>query len=137
MTDSRRSLEVLLDGSVVFASEGKWLHPLLDLERFLLGSSLNPAALSLRDKIVGRAAALLIVRLRIPEVHAGLLSRLGEQVLLASGVRYTCGERTGRIACLTEEILEGVDDPEEAHRIVVARAAASRAGAAASARDDR
>ncbi len=126
MTETTHSLEVRQDGRVVFASDGKWLHPLLDLEEFLLSSGIDPSRLTLRDKIVGRAAALLIVRLRIPVVHAGLLSRLGERALRAAGVRCTSDGIVDRIECQTEEILEGVDDPEEAHRVIVERARAAK-----------
>jgi hypothetical protein len=131
LKDSAHSLEAWQGERIAFASSGRWLHPLLELERFLLASRTDPASLVLHDKIVGRAAALLIIRLRIPEVRAGLLSRLGERALRSAGVRCTYAALTDRIDCQTEEILENVDDPEEAHRIVIerARAAASRAGA--------
>jgi hypothetical protein len=129
LTETSHALEVRQGGNVVFTSDGKWLYPLLDLERYLSASPIDPSLLTLHDKIVGRAAALLIVRLRIPSVHAGLLSRLGERALRAAGVRYTRDEIVDRIDCQTEEILEHVDDPEEAHRVITerARVAASRA----------
>lgn len=113
---------------MVFASDAKWLHPLLELERFLLASGIDPSSLILHDKIVGRAAALLMVGLGIREVRAGVLSCLGEQVFQAAGVRWTAAEIVERIACQTEAILEMVDDPQEAHRIVAERARAASAG---------
>jgi hypothetical protein len=126
------SLELLENGVRVFSSRGKWLHPLLDLEEFL--AHRNPARedLSLRDKIVGRAAALLIVRLGIPEVHAGILSRPAEAIFRERGVRYTFDSLVERIACRTEELLSDVTDPEAAHVLVVARARAARSRPSAS-----
>ncbi len=124
---STHSLEARQAGKVVFASDGKWLHPLLELERFLLASGIDPASLTLHDKIVGRAAALLIVRLGIREVHAGVLSRLGQRALEAAGVCCSWAEVVERIDCRTEAILEHVDDPHEAHWIVVERARAASA----------
>lgn len=121
------SLELLSDGVVVFSSGGRWLHPLLELEEFLAGRTLARQGLSLRDKIVGRAAALLIVRLCIPEVHAGILSRPGEAVFRERGVRYTFDTLVERIACRTEELLSNVVDPEAAHELVLARARAAKA----------
>ncbi len=131
MTDRDHSLEAWQGERLVFASSGRWLHPLLELERFLVASRIDPATLVLHDKIVGRAAALLIIRLRIAEVRAGLLSRLGERALRSAGVRYTSAEVTDRIACQTEGILENVDDPEQAHSIVLERARAAEARARA------
>jgi hypothetical protein len=130
LTETGHTLEVRQNGRLVFASDGKWLHPLLDLERFLQAGAFDPASLTLRDKIVGRAAALLIARLRIPAVHAGLISRLGERALASRGVRVTWDRIVDRIECQTEGLLENVDDPEEAHRIVVERARAAAARAA-------
>jgi zinc transport system ATP-binding protein len=125
------SLEVSRDGVRVFVSAGRWLYPLLDLEEFLAKRSVDPSRLSLRDKIVGRAAALLIVRLGIQEVHAGILSRLGEEIFRTRGIRFSCDELVERIACQTEELLRDVTDADEAHALIVsrarARAAATRA----------
>ena len=70
------SLELYHNGSVVFSSHSRWLHPLLELEEFL--KSGPPASeCRLRDRVVGRAAALLEVRLGLRVVHAAVLSRLG------------------------------------------------------------
>jgi hypothetical protein len=123
------SLELLSEGRRVFASRGRWLHPLLELEEFLRSRPLDRRTLSLRDKIVGRAAALLIVRLGIPEVHAGILSRCGEAVFRERGVRCTRDSLVDRIACRTEDLLADVSDPEAAHAIIVERARASRSAA--------
>ena len=72
--------------------------------------------------LVAAAAALLLVRLGIREVSAGVLSVPGRDVLDRHGVRYSAGETVKRIDCQTESILAGLDDPQEAYRIVAARA---------------
>lgn len=120
------SLELLESGVRVFSSRGKWLHPLLELEEFLAHRGVARQGLSLRDKIVGKAAALLIVRLGIPEVHAGILSHPAEAIFRERGVRYTFDNLVERIACRTEELLSDVSDPEAAHALVVGRASAAR-----------
>ena len=51
------ALEVYQGETLIFYSDGKWLHPLLDLEQFLAAHPYDPGALSVHDKIVGRAAA--------------------------------------------------------------------------------
>jgi hypothetical protein len=120
------SLELYHGSRLVFASMGKWLHPLLDLERALSGIAMPAAELHLVDKIVGRAAALLIVRLGIRSVHALLLSRLGKEIFEKRGVHVSWEHLVDRIDCATEELLKSVDDEEEAHALIAERAADSR-----------
>jgi len=116
------SLELFSDSRRIFSSAGKWLHPLFELEDFLAGSALARDALSLRDRIVGKAAALLIVRLGIRHVHAGVLSRLGLEVFEAQGVKATWEQLVERIACQTESALALVQDPEQAYALLRQRA---------------
>jgi hypothetical protein len=115
------TLELRVDGAIVFASAGRWLHPLFDLADFLPGSGVDPGAAELRDKVVGRGSAFLIVRLGIRRVHAVLLSRLGRDVLERSGVTLTWDTLVDRIACATESLLEPVTDPEEAYGLLAER----------------
>ena len=106
----------------VFTSTGKWLHPLFELEQFLRSSSHAPQSLRIQDKIVGKAAALLLVRLGIRKVRAGVLSELALEVLARHRVQYSAEETVERIDCKTEILLAEVEDPEQAYRIVAARA---------------
>ena len=79
-------------------------------------------ALGVEDKIVGKAAALLLVRLGIRNLRAGVLSELGRDVLKRFHVQYSAGLTVRRIDCQTEILLAEVEDPEQAYRIVAARA---------------
>jgi hypothetical protein len=116
------TLTVLQDGMPIFSSFGKWLHPLFELEDYLAGHTFQPARLVLQDKIIGKAAALLIHRLGFRTVNAGILSRLGESVLQQYGIVYTYEQLVDRIHCQTEDLLANVEDPEEAYRLVKVRA---------------
>jgi hypothetical protein len=126
------SLELLLDGRVVFVSGGRWLHPLFELAEFLDRVPLDISSAELRDKVVGRGSAFLIVRLGIRRVHAALLSRLGKDVLDRAGVVLAWDTLVDRISCATETLLEGVTDAEEAYRIIAERRAAALRRSAAS-----
>ena len=121
------SLELRVGGEVVFTSSGKWLHPLFELSEFVGRSGIDAAGGELRDKVVGRGSAFLIVRLGIRRVHAVLLSRLGKDVLDRAGVALGWDTLVDRIACATEGLLEGVSDADEAYRILSARRAAALA----------
>jgi hypothetical protein len=121
-TEQAPTLTVLYEGSPIFTSHGKWLHPLFELEAYLADHPIQSENLILQDKIIGKAAALLIYRLGFRTVKAGVLSRLGEAVLLRYGIAYTYGQLVDRIHCQTEELLATVEDPEEAYQLVKVRA---------------
>ncbi len=119
------SLELNVDGRTVFSSTGRWLHPLFELSDFLDRTRIDVAAAELRDKVVGRGSAFLVVRLGIRRVHAALLSRLGKDVLDRAGVEVTWDALVDRIECATESLLESVTDADEAWRILSDRRAAA------------
>jgi hypothetical protein len=116
------TLTVFRNGTPIFTSHGKWLYPLFELEAYLADHAFQPAHYILQDKIIGKAAALLIHRLGFCIVTAGILSRLGEAVLLRHGMSYTYEQLVDRIHCQTEELLAAVEDPEEAYQLVKVRA---------------
>jgi len=120
------SLEFLMDGKVLFSSTGKWLHPLFDLEQFLKTRGINAAKGEIRDKVVGRGSAFLMVRLGVHKAHAGMLSRLGKDVLDRAGVTFTWDTLVDEILCSTEGILRAITDPEEAYPILAERARNAR-----------
>ena len=116
------TLTVFRNGTPIFTSNGKWLHPLFELEAYLADHPIQPAQLLLQDKIIGKAAALLIIRLGFRTIQAGVLSRLGEAILQRYEIVYTYEQLVDRIHCQTEELLATVEDPEEAYRLVKVRA---------------
>jgi zinc transport system ATP-binding protein len=109
------TLTVLRDGVPIFTSHGKWLHPLFELEDYLADHPISPEHLVLQEKIIGKAAALLIHRLGFCTVKVGILSRLGEAVLRCHGIAYTYEQLVDRIHCQTEELLAKIEEPEEAY----------------------
>ncbi len=122
----QHTLEVYHGATMVFSSDGRWLHPLFELGDFLKASGVAPAELSVHDKVVGCAAAMLIVHMGIGEVHAAVLSRLGQAVLARFGVPCDGEVVVERMACQTEDLLRNVEDPAEAYAILARRA--GRAG---------
>ena len=116
------TLEVFAGEVLVFHSNGKWLYPLFELENFLTIANYEPADLTVKDKIIGRAAALLLIRLGIRDVRAGIMSKLGMDVLEKHDIHYEYGKLVERIDCATEEILMNEYDPKEAYVILKKRA---------------
>lgn len=99
------SLEVYQDRTLVFSSSGKWLHPLLELETFLSKSTIDPGTLSLHDRIIGRAAAALIITMRIQKVHADILSDYAKDLFNAHGTEYISDTIVEKITCKTEHLI--------------------------------
>lgn len=126
---THHALEVHAGETLIFYSDGKWLHPLLELECFLTENDYDPATLTVRDKIIGRAAALLLVRLGIRTVHAGMLSELGQEVLRHFDVAFDYEALVPRVACQTEILLGSELDPDKAHALILERAARAKAAA--------
>ena len=113
------SLQVFRGDMRIFTHTGNWLHPLFALESFLADflaeESIFPAELRLRDRIIGKAAAVLILRMGIRRVYGELMSDLGADYLASHGAEIGWGTRVPRIACRTEELLEKMEDPEAAY----------------------
>ena len=107
---------------ILFSSTGKWLHPLFELEEFLGTAALEPASLRLRDKIVGKAAAMLMVRMGFRAVHGSTMSRLAKEFFDRRGVSYTFERLVDRIDCQTEALLAEEDDVDHAYALLAARA---------------
>jgi hypothetical protein len=116
-------LMVYEEGAMIFQSQSKGIRPHLEAIDEL-GSRLRGTLMV--DKIVGRAAALLILYSGAVEVHTGVISRGGRDVLNHAGVKLLYKEETehikmvdGRIYCPFEAMVQGIDDPERAYHAIV------------------
>lgn len=77
---------------------------------------------SVTDKVIGRGAALLLVKGGAREVHAQTISTGALQVLRNAGISATFGtetpyikNRTGDGQCPVETLTASTDDPDEAY----------------------
>jgi len=124
------SLMVYSSGRLVFSSSSKGIRPHLEaIDR--LGDALHGSVMA--DKIVGRAAALLILYSGAAEAHAALISTPGRQVLEQHGLAFTYAQETphikmldGRIYCPFEAMVQGISDPAEAYRAIAEKMKALR-----------
>ena len=76
----------------------------------------------MKDKIVGGASALLLVRLGVGYVIAGIMSQPGREALEKHDVKHEYQSLVDRITCRTEEILADEYDPQKAYVILKERA---------------
>ena len=102
-------------GSVIFQSQSKGILPQLEAIE-ALGSRLKGTLMV--DKIVGRAAALLILYSGVVEVHAGVVSRGGRDLLRGAGVELFFREETEQTFPFEATVL-GINNPELAYEAIV------------------
>lgn len=108
------SLIVSRNDRPVFTSDEHWLHPLFELEDFLIHEKIPANELYLTDKIAGKAAACLIVRLGFRKCHIGLLSERAIPVFKAHHVDFTYDQLVDHIQCRTEDLISDKMSIDEA-----------------------
>jgi hypothetical protein len=122
-------------GLPLYVSGRKWLHPLFDLLELLSSddpesSSEERATLAaagelfLRDRVIGRGAAFLILRAGIRSAWADVVSDGAMSLFAAHGASLGGGELVPAIGCRTESLLGDVDDPDTAWALLRQRRAA-------------
>lgn len=102
------------------------VKPLLSL----LDSSIDLSLASASDKVVGKAAAMLYVKLGIKELYASVLSKPALEVLTKNGISAEYGELVGAIRnrsgdgfCPMESAVINITDIDEAILAVKAKMA--------------
>lgn len=114
---TRYSLALLKDGQIVYCAGGGGLRPLWDaLEKFQ-----GRSGLILHDKVIGLAAAMLIVRSGIvAEIHTKVASRPAVAFLEKNGIVLHAAELSANIltrdqsaVCPGEIIALGCPDADE------------------------
>ena len=117
-----KNFEIRQNNKVIFKSDSKWLIPWFEFEDYLKLHSVDTSTSEVFDKIVGKAAALLMIRCGVGSIRAGILSELARDVLDQASIPYTFDTMVKRIDCQTEEILKEINDPDEAYQILCKRA---------------
>jgi hypothetical protein len=117
------SLMIYKNKNLIFQSASKGIRPHLEAIK-MYGKLLNDTVIV--DKIVGRAAALLILYNNPKEVHTALISSPGKQVFEENNQIFYFKEETdnikmkdGRIFCPFERMVQGISDPEEAYNSII------------------
>jgi len=111
---------------VIFSSPSKGIHPHLEAIDRLGKEKLRNTVMA--DKIVGRAAALLMLYSVPAEVHAGVITTKARELLEAGGILVypntevpAIKEKNGRIYCPFEAMVQGISDPEKAYHAIVSK----------------
>ena len=99
------SLIIRYQENTIFTSDSHWLHPLFELDDFLSKNDYAASDLFLCDKIAGKAAASMIVRLGIRKCHIELISERAIPVFKKAGVECTYDTLVEQIECRTEYLI--------------------------------
>lgn len=117
---------VLCRGGVTYTDTRRGVIPLLGL----LDAGTDVTAFAAADKVVGKAAAFLYLRLGVGEVHAGVISAPAYDLLTAYGISVTYDtlvpairNRAGDGYCPMETVSLPLSDPAEAETAIRARLA--------------
>lgn len=131
LMETGMSLMIYRDGVMLFSSRNNGIRPHLEAIESLGREALRGTIMV--DKIVGRAAALLILYAGASEVHCLTVSYGGKELLKESGVRLEFKRETpfinvqdGVIICPFERMVQGISDPSEAYEKIVAKIAEMR-----------
>ena len=107
-------LKIFSSDTQIFYSESKWLHPIFEFEEFLKTYDGPRTNLSAWDSAIGKAAAVLLVRLGVEQIHGELVSNLAVKYIaqtLGEG-KLTWDTLVDRLMCQTENQLENLTDSE-------------------------
>ena len=120
---TENSLMIYKEGELIFESDLKGIRPHLKAINEL-GSKLEGTLMV--DKILGRAAAFLVIYSKAGEAITMILSTPGKQVLDKYRLKYSYEEEVphiklenGEIYCPFERMVQGIDDPVEAYTAIV------------------
>ena len=113
-----KSTILVVSNGEVFTSQERGVKPLLHLltekKGFLKGASVA-------DKVIGKAAALLMALGEIKEVHTLIISEPALQVFENHKIKYFYDKKVDRIVnrtgdglCPMESLCLDIDDPQEA-----------------------
>lgn len=114
------NLLIIKDDKRLYASKKDGMAPLLEAINLLGLQTL--AGTTVIDKIVGKAAALLISYFKAKDVYTKLLSRSAIEVLEKHGIRYTSEKVVENIRkrddtdiCPFEKMVLEIEDPKEGY----------------------
>ena len=123
LEETGNSLMIYKSNELIFESNLKGIRPHL--------KAINELGIELRgslmvDKILGRAAAFLVIYSGAAEAIAAVVSTPGKRVLEKYGIKLSYREEVphikmenGVIYCPFERMVQGIQDPKEAYEAIV------------------
>jgi hypothetical protein len=125
------NLLIFKKGEIIYSSKKGGMAPLLEaIDQLGLEKLVNSTVV---DKIVGKAAALLIAYFKAEEVYTKLLSRGAVKVLEAGGISYAAErvidyirDKEDKDICPFERMVLEIEDPHEGYKKIKANLSEKR-----------
>ncbi|MFP3951987.1 MAG: DUF1893 domain-containing protein [Candidatus Bathyarchaeia archaeon] len=118
-----KSLMVYSGGKLIFSSDSDGIRPHLEALEELGRKALSGTIMV--DKIVGRAAALLILYTDASESYSKVITTSARNLFESQGLDYGYDmevehikTRDGVIYCPFERMIQGISDPTEAYHVI-------------------
>lgn len=119
--EDRNVSVVFCRGEQMIILDGKGIKPLLELMKKQIALS----EYSVADKIVGKAAALLFIKMKVSSVYGSVMSEKARDIFLHYNIPFFYKtltkeiiNRRGDDICPMEKAVENVNDPEKAYAIL-------------------
>ena len=119
---TNNSLMIFDDEKLIFESESNGIKPHLEAMN-QLGDRLQGTIIV--DKIVGKAAALLILHSKAKEAHAIIISKSGKKALKGK-IKFEYHQevdhiktKEGKIFCPFEKLVQKINNPNEAYKAIL------------------
>lgn len=119
--EDRNASVVFCRGEQMIILDGKGIKPLLELMKKQIALS----EYSVADKIVGKAAALLFIKMKVSSVYGSVMSVKARDIFLHYYIPFFYKtltkeiiNRRGDDICPMEKAVENVNDPEKAYAIL-------------------
>jgi ABC-type Mn2+/Zn2+ transport system ATPase subunit len=123
------TLQVFAGDKLIFSSSDKWLMPIFELEDFMESYNGTRTDLKAHDTAIGKAAAVMMVRLGITHIHANIASGLAEVYITTlngsrteSFIELMYDVKVPKLLCATEDQLAPMSDSDAMYRILRQRA---------------
>lgn len=119
--ENRNASVVFCRGEQMIILDGKGIKPLLELMKKQIALS----EYSVADKIVGKAAALLFIKMKVSSVYGSVMSEKARDIFLHYNIPFFYKtltkeiiNRRGDDLCPMEKAVENVNDPDKAYVIL-------------------
>lgn len=120
MVGYKPTLLLYKNHKILFSNMGENLEPLVELNNFISRYVQNREGLLVHDRVVGKAAAVLLLKIGIKRVKADTLSEAARIVLEENNIEYEYKKLVSRINNRLEEAIESIDNPEDVYNYLIA-----------------
>ncbi|BCR21855.1 DUF1893 domain-containing protein [Borrelia sp. HM] len=114
-------LRLFKEHRILYSNMERGLKPLLEVDNFINKYIQNKEGLEIYDKVVGKAAAVIIYNIGFQNVHAGVISQVAKDFLESRGIRVSFKRLVEKINDKTENLIESLENPEEIYKYLIKR----------------